>query len=390
MGAESRYIVNVPSFGSGMMRLAVDDEALIDEIYESAFVPELWRTVLRRLGGFANTRAAWIFVMDNERGRFVGSTRLVDQAVMPPLKSGELASSERLRRLIAARHPGFLREADLYAEEEMEKDVFYQKYIFPLGLGSGAGTLIATPTKERLVITVERQRMDGPFEPEIIRRLDRLRPHLARSLMTASRLHLERVEATATALAALGLPALMLNGDGRVLAANALMESLPGGIHWKAHDRIGLSDRAAEQFLRGALAQLGASHHGGVRTFAIRHDETERVLIANFVPIRRSARDLFGRCDAALILTPMGRIAPAPFEVLQTLFDLTPAESRIAGSLAEGEALEAIAAKLGVTRNTASTHLKRVFAKTGCKRQAELVGLLSGLRAVRTSQAHKD
>ena len=146
-----------------------------------------------------------------------------------------------------------------------------------------------------------------------------------------------------------------------------------------------MADRAADRLLCAALAQLNGSDHSGVRAhFPLRHDETETSLIANLVPIRLSARDLFARCDAALILTPIGRTAPAPSEALQTLFDLTPAESRLARSLADGEALEAIASKLGVTRNTASTHLKRVFAKTGCKRQAELVSLLSGMRAVRT------
>ena len=362
----------------------MDDEALIDEIYECAFVPEMWRSVLRRLAELAATRSSWMFVVNDNRYRFVGSTRLVDQAVAPLLRSGEIAASDRLRRLIVARHPGFLREVDLYTKEELEKDIFYQKYIFPLGLGSAAATMIATPTRDRLVFSVEREYAQGPVEPEVIRRLDDLRPHLARSLMTAARLRLERVDAMAAALDALGLPALMMNEDGHVLAVNALMESLPGAIEWRARDRVAFADRSADRLLQAAITQLAAPGHAGVRTFPVRHDESEANMIANLVPIRRSARDLFARCDTALILTPIARIRSAPAELLQTLFDLTPAESRLARSLIEGEALETIAAKFGVSRNTATTHLKRVFAKTGCKRQAELVSLLGGLRAVQT------
>ena len=139
----------------------MDDEALIDEIYECAFVPELWRPVLPRLGELVATRAGWMFVVNDDRYRFVGSTRLVDEAVAPLLRSGEIGGSERLRRLIVARHPGFLREVDLYTKEELEKDIFYRKYIFPLGLGSAAATLIATPTRDRLVISVEREYARG-------------------------------------------------------------------------------------------------------------------------------------------------------------------------------------------------------------------------------------
>jgi hypothetical protein len=84
-----------------------------------------------------------MFVVNDDRYRFVGSTRLVDEAVAPLLRSGEIVASERLRRLIVARHPGFIREVDLYTKVELEKDIFYQKYIFPLGLGSAATTLIA-------------------------------------------------------------------------------------------------------------------------------------------------------------------------------------------------------------------------------------------------------
>jgi hypothetical protein len=57
----------------------VDDEALIDEIYESAFVSEMWRSVLRRLGELAATRTSWMHVVNDNRYRFVGSTRRVDE-----------------------------------------------------------------------------------------------------------------------------------------------------------------------------------------------------------------------------------------------------------------------------------------------------------------------
>jgi DNA-binding CsgD family transcriptional regulator len=168
------------------------------------------------------------------------------------------------------------------------------------------------------------------------------------------------------------------------LAANRQIETLTGAILWKARDRVAFADPAADRLFREALGQISNVGQSNVGTFPVR-GKSATSMIANLIPIRLTARDLFARSEAALILTPVGHANAAPVEVLQSLFDLTPAEARLARSLTEGEPLETIAMKSGVTRNTLTTHLKRVFAKTGCRRQAELVGLLGGLRAIKSA-----
>lgn len=64
---------------------------------------------------------------------------------------------------------------------------------------------------------------------------------------------------------------------------------------------------------------------------------------------------------------------------MQSLFDLTPAEARVARSLASGKTVEDIASDGGVSLNTVRTHVRGVLAKTGCDRQAEVVALLTGI-----------
>jgi DNA-binding CsgD family transcriptional regulator len=64
---------------------------------------------------------------------------------------------------------------------------------------------------------------------------------------------------------------------------------------------------------------------------------------------------------------------------VQSLFDLTPAEARVARSLASGKTVEAIATEGGVSLNTVRTHVRGVLEKTGCTRQAEVIALLSGI-----------
>ena len=60
-------------------------------------------------------------------------------------------------------------------------------------------------------------------------------------------------------------------------------------------------------------------------------------------------------------------------ELLRCHFGLTPAEARLALHLVAGETLRSAEAKLSIRYETARTHLKNIFNKTGTCRQAELV-----------------
>jgi hypothetical protein len=57
-------------------------------------------------------------------------------------------------------------------------------------------------------------------------------------------------------------------------------------------------------------------------------------MVAHTIPIRLSARDIFLRCAAVLALTPVARPQAPPVELVQALFDLTPAEAQAFGSSA--------------------------------------------------------
>jgi len=175
------------------------------------------------------------------------------------------------------------------------------------------------------------------------------------------------------------LPALILRSNGMVLAANALIEDLPGLIVWRARDRVSLKDRNADGLLSQSLSYHVAGNSSGVRSFPVRDRETEGVMVAHVVPIRLSARDIFLHGTAALILTPAKAPDAPPVELVRLLFDLTAAEARVARSLAAGETVESIAAESRVSPNTVRTHLRHVLEKTGCRRQADLVAVLGGI-----------
>jgi DNA-binding CsgD family transcriptional regulator len=60
-------------------------------------------------------------------------------------------------------------------------------------------------------------------------------------------------------------------------------------------------------------------------------------------------------------------------DLLRCRFGLTSAEARLALHLVAGETRRSAEGKLSITYETARTHLKNIFSKTGTCRQAELV-----------------
>ena len=65
---------------------------------------------------------------------------------------------------------------------------------------------------------------------------------------------------------------------------------------------------------------------------------------------------------------------------LSVAFGLTQAEAKLATQLGIGIGIDAAAVSLGVSRETARSQLKAVFAKTNTRRQAELAALVARLR----------
>jgi len=362
------------------------DQKLVDDIYECSFAPELWPNVLDRLARMTDAVGGTFFVASSTGVQSWTASEPLRLGIELFAKTGLATRGGRLARLRAA-HPGFVLETDLYdTEEEMAADPVYRELLWPAGLGWGTGTAVPLPTGETLCLTLERFRTRGPIETDIIQQLDGLRPHLARSALMSARLQLERARIASETLALLGLPALIFDHQGKVLAANKLIEALTDQIRWLARDRISLKDSSAHSLFERAVANLEVEGATPVLSFASRGVQASAAMVVHVVPVRGASRDIFQRCAGVLMMMPISFPEAPPVELVRSLFDLTPAEARVARGLTTGETVETIASSTGVSRNTVRTQVQGVLEKTGCSRQAEVVALLSGI-AVRKAGA---
>jgi len=63
-------------------------------------------------------------------------------------------------------------------------------------------------------------------------------------------------------------------------------------------------------------------------------------------------------------------------EVLHSFYSLTPAESKIVSRLIHSPRLEDVATELGITLNTARTHMKRIYSKTNARGMSALLNMI--------------
>jgi len=357
------------------------DEGLVDRIYECAFAPESWPGVLGEISQAIEARGGCVMTASSAVLNWTASARMIEvwEAME---RRGLMVCGDRFRRLVAVQHGGFLTDQDGYGDEaEMAADPLYRDILWPMGLGWATATTIPLPTGDTLVISFERDRDRGPIEPAVVAHLDALRPHLARSALLSARLQMEKARTISETLALLGVPALVFDPEGRVLAANPLIETLSAPVQWRARDRVSLADHPADLLFQQAVASLAAGGDNRatpVRSFPVRGGGREAALVAHVVPIRGLARDLLVRCAGVLILTPVSLPEAPPVELVQSLFDLTPAEARVARRLSAGDTVDEIALAGGVSPTTVRNQVRGVLEKTGCRRQAEVVALLGG------------
>ena len=99
------------------------------------------------------------------------------------------------------------------------------------------------------------------------------------------------------------------------------------------------------------------------------------------MPVTAFGSDLFSSGRLILLLTDLRSSLRPEATQLCAAFGLTAAEAKLAAKVASGVGVNGAAASLGVSRETARSQLKAVFAKTNTRRQAELAALVARLRS---------
>jgi len=346
-------------------------DRLVDEIYEAAIVPEHWKGVLDRLANFASAEGALLFAAAPGHPRWLSSDTIRSRIELW-VNSPYYQNNPRGQRLVPTREARFLTDLDAFTPDELEREPYYTKFLRAHGLGWCVGTSVHSPAGDTLVLSIEKAYDKGPVPREVAEQLDPLRPHLARAALLSARIGFERIRAGVDSLNLIGLPAAVLAHGRKVLAANEALLGYAPDIRIAAGAQLEIANQAAQSLFVAASEARSPSG----RSIPVRKTRTRDAFVVHLLPMRGLGRDVFSGAEILLYVTPVILQPGPPPEILQALFDLSPAEARVAAKIAAGRSVDATAQELSVQANTIRMQLKAIFSKTGTSRQAELASLL--------------
>jgi DNA-binding CsgD family transcriptional regulator len=186
------------------------------------------------------------------------------------------------------------------------------------------------------------------------------------------------------ALDLLNIGLVVCSASGEMLVANHTAEEIlrardglelnSGGVLAATQDSAGSLNVLVRQVAETSLtAELGSRDSA----FAARRPSGKRALTLFVRAVNVKAEEQVAHEAAVLVMILDSALPVETAEAeLRQLYGLTSTEARLANLLMEGMALEDCCDELGIRRTTARMHLRNIFAKTGVRRQGELVSLL--------------
>ncbi|WP_449257245.1 hypothetical protein [Bosea sp. (in: a-proteobacteria)] len=237
-------------------------------LYEAAAVPEVWPDAIARLARIAGCTGGLLFSHSALGTNWV-TCREFAPVFARFMEQGWMERNARMAGLLAHGGTGFVTDHDLFTDQELAHIPLYTEFMRPEGYGWGTATHVRASSGENIVFTLERKLELGPVSRREVAVLDGIRPHLARAAVLASKLQMQRAQASLASFEHAGSPAALIDARGSVSATNPSFETLFGQIVIRARDRIALDDERAHLLLQKALSELAQDRLGDTRSIPV-------------------------------------------------------------------------------------------------------------------------
>jgi DNA-binding CsgD family transcriptional regulator len=273
--------------------------------------------------------------------------------------------------------------SQLISREQLHATRFYKERLSGTGYGDNTiGVIEKSSTAVTYLIVAHSERVWGDPEPR--RRMELLAPHVRRAVAMGEVIKRHKIEAEglADAVDALSAGVILIGDAGCVARANAAARAMLASGDMLCLQGSALAVRNAEhraliEAISGAMHDdLAVSPHGiAVPLTASNGDRYVAHVLRLASGARRSAGQASG-AGAAVFVHKAELGGLPPLKAIARQFDLSAAELRVLAVVIEiGGSVPEIAEVLGVSEPTVKTHLRRLFDKTGGRRQADLVRL---------------
>jgi DNA-binding CsgD family transcriptional regulator/PAS domain-containing protein len=369
---------------------------LIGSLYDIAHQAsaEAWTAFYAEMAELLDCGPGGIWLSFPQVGKFEFVCHNLDLKGLAEYYDGYEETSPFRGRLMALR-PGdsFERRREM-PDEDWVKTEFYKDYLARYDVFNFRHQALFEAGDAIVGITFTKPRANPEFTGDQLATFEFLTPHIKRAFgLFANFLAVNReVRVLAEAFDRIPQCVLIVDPEEKVVFANHSGQELlarKDGLELTRDRRLKASSGSDNRELRAALSRALTGDgdnkaHQPESRIRIARPSGQRELELMIAPFHD--HNLFSDGSESLgIVFISDTELRAPVEAtLGHIHGLTPAESKIASLLANGHSLGEICQLLDIKPNTARTHLKHIFGKTGTNRQSELVKLiLSGSGSLR-------
>ena len=364
------------------MVLSSDTERAIELCYDAIATPSLWVAALDSLAHSLGAHACQVMphVISQRPFGMVRSTgawrihelwqRNLDWVKEVYEPRGEPFVQQGYRAVI---------QSQLFTDDEIRHSRFHQEITRPVGCLHWACGIFEVEDRKWCLPFF---RGNEPFTPDFLEPIGEIAGRMARIVSIAEKVSRAEAENEVLTLDNAGCAAMLIDKYGRVTRVNRRAEDLFCSEFGIRNGRLWTAANSSLERLDRFMAEIeqAKSMAGPLPAPVIVARCGMPWLLIEVMPVTSASNDIFEGCRAILVVSDLTRPSITDAALLSVVFGLTSAEARLAAAICEGHDLHAAAANFGVSRQTVRSQLKAVFAKTGSRRQAELVARAAQIR----------
>jgi DNA-binding CsgD family transcriptional regulator len=270
--------------------------------------------------------------------------------------------------------------ADIMPLREFRETRFYREWAEPQGLGEVILASLERTATGCATIAIWRRDCDGIFDEDARSRFRLILPHVRRAVSIGRVIDFHKASAADLSKAFDGLAAavVLVSSDECVVFANGQGAAMlaRGEILRARQGRLTAVEPKADCELRAAIADASRgdatlSMKGRAIALASRGTTTH---VAHILSLGKHGDPASSHAVAALFVRPV-TASSSCLEVLAKSCQLTASEMRVLDAVIMIGSVGDLADRLGITKATVKTHLNHLFAKTGTRRQSDLIRL---------------
>lgn len=361
------------------------ESELIGEVYEAIMRPEGYKQFLQLLCHSLNCQSGTLVVANVESGEFMGGwVHGIEQKIITHYFEKGLVHNDPLIQAVfkspIAQYQTLHDMGDISQYKGIDS---YEVWAKSLGIFDAAGAIIAIEGTLITILSFQRNIKQSYFEDHHIEQLNRLTPHIQRSLTLYTRFQEKSInqQPLSEALNKFSQPTIVFNVGAKIIYVNNAAKNLTDHENWISINKksLHIHNSVTRKTFSSALydvtlTSIGKSNNSGAVIHTGNTPEAPVLLLQPLSKFNNDDDTLQG--GAILFIYQKDRIHNMDLEILKKLFQLSNAEARVCINLIHGLSPKEIATTTNRTENTIRSQIRSVYNKTGTSKSSDLITTL--------------